>query len=113
MVIANTKITNKSLVLLVKNPATATPPTISPQTKLMRIKSVFREYLSIKVPAYNPQNKVAKVMMMYAVANTSGRSTISTKYQGIAIMLMPWAKPEIILERKSKLIAFLFFILQK
>jgi hypothetical protein len=113
MVIANTKSTNKSLVLLVKNPATATKPIIIPQTKFVIIKSVFREYLSIKVPAYNPQKKVAKVMMMYAVANTSGRPTISTKYQGIAIMLMPWAKPEIILERKSKLIAFLFFILQK
>ena len=113
MVVANTKITNKSFILLLKNPEIATAPIIRPQTKFMRIKRFFLEYLSINVPAYNPQNKVAKVMNRYAVANTSGLPTTSTKYQGMAIILMPCAKPEIMLDKKSKLIAFLFFILQK
>ena len=113
MVVPNTRITKKSFILVVKNPEAAIPPIINPQTILIKIKIFFREYLSIIVPAYKPQNNVIKVMKIYAVTKTSGRLTTSTKYHGIAIMLIPCAKPDIILERKSKLIAFLFFILQK
>ena len=53
------------------------------------------------------------VIIIYAILKTLGRFTISTKYHGIAIMLIPCAKPEIIFERKRNVIACLFFISAK
>ena len=39
-------------------------PIKEPQTKLVRIKSFFLEYLSIKAPAYKPQGSVKKVIII-------------------------------------------------
>ena len=47
---------------------------------------------------------------MYEYAKNSGWSIISIKYHGMAIILIPWANPEMILDKKSNVIACLFFI---
>ena len=86
---------------------------ITPQIILTNINKRILGYLSTRVPAYKPQNKVKNVIIRYASVNKSDRLTISTKYQGIAIMLIPCATPEIILAKNNSLIAYLFLIKYK
>ena len=110
MVIAKTDITINSERNSLKNPYKAIEPINNPQIKLVIIKIFFLEYLSIKEPAYIPQKSVIKVITMYEYAKNSGWSIISIKYHGMAIILIPWANPEMILDKKSNVIACLFFI---
>jgi hypothetical protein len=60
-------------------------------------------------PAYKPQKSMINVVSAYNQPNSSGLPIISLKYQGIASMLMPCAKPEMALASSNMRYAFLFF----
>ena len=66
------------------------------QNRLMPMNIRFLEYLSIKVPAYKPKNKTKIVAIPYAVLKKA-LCECALKYQGMAIILMPCAKPEMAL----------------
>ena len=73
-------------------------------------KNIFlREYLSTKVPTYNPQKSVKKVAVPYIAPKVELSLSMSEKYQGIANMLIPCAKPETALAAINKYNALLFF----
>ncbi len=105
-----TKISSKYVV---KKPYIDIHPINNPQITLTIIKILFLEYLSINVPAYKPQNKVENVIIKYAAVNFSGALTILTKYHGIATIVMPCAKPDIIFAANNNLIVSIFFTTTK
>ena len=67
----------------------------------------------MSVPEYNPQNKLRKVSIAQPLAYVPPIPRISAKYQGMAIILIPCANPEIILAINNKPIAFYFHWVQK
>jgi len=69
---------------------------INPVSKFNFSSIFFRLYLSIMVPQYSPQKRPKKVTIPNNNENVGFKSSLSVKYQGIAIILIPEDIPEII-----------------
>ena len=67
----------------------------------------FRSYLSTIVPLKGTQNIDNTLVIRYTNPKYLRESSCA-KYQGMAIILIPCATPDIALAMKSKMIAFLF-----
>lgn len=62
----------------------------------------FRLYWSTNDPTYKPQKIDITVTIQYILPYKLGWKIVLEKYQGIEIMLMPCAKPEIELAANNK-----------
>lgn len=86
-----------------KKPRIAAEPNNIKPNRLMARKTLFRENLSIRVPAYKPQKSMTNVVVAYMTPNSSGFPRILLKYHGIASMQMPCEKPETAFEINKSL----------
>ena len=80
-------------------------PNISPLIKLMYKRISLLLNLSIITPAYKPQNKPRNVKMAYKKVNVELAFIVSVKYQGIAIIISPWANPEVVFVINNNIIS--------
>ncbi|OQA07925.1 MAG: hypothetical protein BWY67_01607 [Bacteroidetes bacterium ADurb.Bin397] len=64
----------------------------------------------MSVPAYKFQNRLTNVVPAYIAPNKEASFAMVRKYQGIASMLIPVAKPDIIFAASKSRSALLFFM---
>ena len=74
---------------------------IHPTIEVM-MKILLRLWRSISVPAYKPHASEIVVIIRFTVPNVVGIPKTLLKYHGIAMMLIPCAKPEMELAAKRR-----------
>jgi hypothetical protein len=82
----------------------------NPDSKLIHSNIFFRLYLSIKVPEYSPQKRPINVIIPNIKEKEEFKSRESVKYQGILIIVIPEAIPDIMCDVNNRNKENLFFI---
>ena len=82
----------------------------SPAKKLISSSIFFRLYLSIKTPEYSPQKRPKNVTNPNIKEKEEFKSRESVKYQGILIIVIPEAIPDIMCDVNNRNKENLFFI---